>query len=35
LEKTAKLNEKMGEMKSAEVKDSEPEGVAQWSTYAE
>jgi Mn-containing catalase len=34
LKKTAKLNEEMGEQKSAEVKSTEPEGVVQWSTYS-
>jgi Mn-containing catalase len=31
---TEKLNKKMSEVKSEEVKSAEPEGVAQWSTYA-
>src|SRR6201747_43697 len=30
---TEKLNKKMSEVKSEEVKSAEPEGVAQWSTY--
>jgi Mn-containing catalase len=31
---TEKLNKKMSEVKSEEVKSAEPEGIAQWSTYA-
>jgi Mn-containing catalase len=31
---TEKLNKKMSEVKSEEVKSAEPEGVAQWSMYA-
>jgi Mn-containing catalase len=30
---TEKLNKKMSEVKSEEVKSAEPEGIAQWSTY--
>jgi len=30
---TEKLNKKMSDVKSEEVKSAEPEGVAQWSTY--
>jgi Mn-containing catalase len=33
LTETDKLNQKMSEVKSEEVKSAEPEGVAQWSTY--
>ena len=33
LTETDKLNQKMSEMKSEEVKSAEPEGVALWSTY--
>jgi Mn-containing catalase len=33
LKDSEKLNKKMSEVKSAEVKDTEPKGVAQWSTY--
>lgn len=32
---TEQINEQMSEMRSDEVRLSEPEGVAQWSTYAE
>jgi Mn-containing catalase len=34
LKKTQQLDKEMSAVKSAEVKNSEPEGVAQWSTYA-
>jgi Mn-containing catalase len=33
LKDSEKLNKQMSEVKSAEVKDAEPKGVAQWSTY--
>jgi Mn-containing catalase len=33
LKDTAKLDKKMSEVKSAEVSNAEPKGVAQWSTY--
>ncbi|QTE38188.1 manganese catalase family protein [Mucilaginibacter gossypii] len=33
LKQAEKLNKQMSQEKSTEVKDSEPEGVAQWSTY--
>ncbi|WP_299359242.1 manganese catalase family protein [Mucilaginibacter sp.] len=33
LKETEKLDKEMSKVKSAEVKDAEPEGVAQWSTY--
>lgn len=33
LKQTEKLNKEMSKLKSAEVKNSEPEGVAQWSDY--
>jgi Mn-containing catalase len=33
LKATEKLNKEMSEVKSAEVKKAEPNGVAQWSTY--
>ncbi len=33
LKDAEKLNKEMSEVKSAEVKDTEPKGVAQWSTY--
>jgi Mn-containing catalase len=35
LKATAKLDKEMSAVKSAEVKDAEPTGVAQWSTYQE
>ena len=34
LKATEKLDKEMSAAKSAEVKDAEPQGVAQWSTYA-
>ncbi len=34
LKSTKKLDEDMSAIKSAEVKEAEPEGVAQWSTYS-
>jgi len=33
LKATEKLDGEMSAVKSAEVKDAEPKGVAQWSTY--
>jgi Mn-containing catalase len=33
MEATEKLNKKLSEVKSEEVKSADPEGVAQWSTY--
>jgi Mn-containing catalase len=33
LKVTEKLNKKLSEVKSEEVKSAEPKGVAQWSTY--
>lgn len=33
LQQTQKLDKEMSAAKSAEVKNSEPEGIAQWSTY--
>ena len=33
LKATEKLNQEMSEVKSAEVKNTDPKGVAQWSTY--
>jgi Mn-containing catalase len=33
LKATEKLDKEMSKVKSAEVKDAEPKGVAQWSTY--
>ena len=33
LKATEKLNKEMSKVKSHEVKDAEPEGVVQWSTY--
>ena len=35
LEAAEKLDEKMSQIKSAEVKDAEPKGVPQWSTYTD
>jgi Mn-containing catalase len=35
LKSSEKLNKEMSKVKSAEVTNAEPEGVAQWSTYAE
>lgn len=35
LKATEKLNQEMSEVKSAEVKNTDPKGVAQWSTYNE
>jgi len=35
LKATGELDKEMSALKSAEVKSAEPEGVAQWSTYAE
>jgi Mn-containing catalase len=35
LKATEKLDQEMSKVKSDEVKNSEPEGVAQWSTYAD
>jgi Mn-containing catalase len=35
LKEAEKLDKEMSRLKSAEVKDAEPKGVAQWSTYSE
>jgi len=35
LKATEKLNKEMSEVKSAEVKNAEPEGISQWSTYTD
>lgn len=35
LKQTEELNKQMSELRSTEVKASEPEGVAQWSTYGD
>jgi len=35
LKSTEKLNKDMSKVKSEEVTKAEPEGIAQWSTYAE
>ncbi len=35
LAETEKVNKQMSKLKSAEVKSAEPQGVAQWSTFAE
>ncbi|MDB5137176.1 MAG: ydbD [Mucilaginibacter sp.] len=34
LKSTEKLNKEMSKVKSEEVTKAEPEGIAQWSTYA-